>query len=234
VTIAIDPARRASLATALAGVEARISAACAAAGRDRSLVHLIVVTKTYPASDVAALADLGVIDVGESREAEAAAKAAALPDLRWHFIGRLQSNKAARVARYAHLVHSVDRPAVIGPLARGAAAAGRRVGCLLQVSLDGDPARGGAVATELPELARAVAEQPWLQLRGLMAVPPLAADPGRAYAALPPLLAALRAEHEGIDVLSAGMSGDLEAAVTHGATHLRVGSAILGQRSTLG
>jgi len=228
--------RRGQLQQGLSAVQARIAAACGQAGRDPAAVHLVVVTKTYPASDVAALADLGVRDFGESRDQEAAPKAAALlaKGLRWHFIGRLQSNKARHVAQYAHVVHSLDRLSLVLPLDHGAEQAGRRVDCLLQVSLDGDPSRGGARAAELPALAAAVAARTHLRVRGIMAVAPVGSDPWRVFAALPGLSAALREDHPHADMVSAGMSGDLEAAVAHGATHLRVGSAVLGARPVLG
>jgi len=239
VSEAEDPSqqeRRRQLQQGLQAVRERIDVACLLAGRDPSGVHLVVVTKTYPVSDIALLADLGVRDVGESRDQEAAPKAAALAGrgLRWHFIGRLQSNKARHVAAYAHVVHSLDRLSLVAPLAHGAEQAGRRVDCLVQVSLDGDPARGGCRGAELPALADAVAVQPALRVRGIMAVAPMGSDPRQAFAVLPQLSAALRERHPQADVISAGMSGDLEAAVGHGATHLRVGSAVLGARAVLG
>ena len=228
-------ARSAELAQALADVRRRIGAACAAAGRDAGDVTLVVVTKTHPAADVVRLAGLGVRDVGENRDQEAAAKHAECADLglRWHFVGQLQTNKARSVAGYADLVHSVDRPALAAALARGAEHAGRVLDCLVQVSLDGDPARGGVPVADLPALADAVAGAPALRLRGVMAVAPLGADPADAFAVLPGLLERVRAVEPGADVLSAGMSGDLEAAVAAGATHLRVGTAVLGRRPTL-
>jgi pyridoxal phosphate enzyme (YggS family) len=237
------PARRDELASALARVEERIAAACGSAGRPRAAVTLVVVTKTFPAEDVRLLAGLGVREVGESRDQEAEPKAAALADLAlsWHFVGRLQSNKAASVAAYASVVQSVDRSSLIAPLARGAARAEREsLGVLLQVSLDGDPERGGLVVGPAPgyagllELAGAVTAHDALALRGVMAVAPLGADPSTAFARLVDLSAALQREHPQADWVSAGMSGDLEAAVTAGATHLRVGSAILGSRPPLG
>ena len=227
--------RSAELAAALEAVEARIAAACSAAGRDRAGVTLVVVTKTYPAADVARLAALGVRDVGENREQEGSAKhaeCAGLP-LAWHFIGQLQTNKARSVSGWADLVHSLDRPALVAALDRGAARAGRVIDCLLQVSLDDDPARGGVPVPQLPALAEAVAAAPALRLRGVMAVAPLDADPHAAFAALPGLLDQVRRIEPGADVISAGMSGDLEAAVAFGATHLRVGTAVLGRRPPL-
>jgi pyridoxal phosphate enzyme (YggS family) len=228
--------RRAQIQAGLDAVRRRIDAACADAGRDPGEVTLIVVSKTYPASDVRLLHELGVTDVGENRDQEAGPKHDACADLglRWHFIGQLQSNKARHVARYADLVHSVDRASLVHALGRGARDAGRTVGCLLQVSLDGDPARGGVPAAALPALADAVAAEPGLELRGLMAVAPLGVDGEVAFRPLPSLRAALVADHPSARMVSAGMSGDLEAALRNGATHLRVGTAVLGARPPLG
>lgn len=228
--------RRAEIRAGLDAVVARIAVGCADVGRDPAEVTLVVVTKTYPASDVELLAGLGVHDVGENRDQEAAAKHAACAglELRWHFIGQLQSNKARSVATYADLVHSVDRRSLVRALGRGTRDAGRTVGCLLQVSLDGDPSRGGAVPADVPALADAVAAEPGLELHGLMAVAPLGADPRVAFAALPRLRESLLPAHPGARLISAGMSGDLEAALAHGATHLRVGTAVLGARPPLG
>lgn len=231
------PDRRGELADALAELEARLAAACAAAGRPRDDVTLIAVTKTRPASDVALLHELGVLDVGESKDQEAAAKVAELataaPDLRWHFVGRLQRNKARSVAAYADVVHSVDRAPLVEALASGAERAGRDVGVLLQVSLDGDPDRAGAQPADLPRLAESVARAQGLQLRGVMAVAPLGAEPREAFARLHALAAGLRDEHPEAGWISAGMSGDLEPAIAQGATHVRVGTALLGRRPPL-
>jgi PLP dependent protein len=180
--------------------------------------------------------------MGESRDQEAAPKAAEVAaagaDVRWHFVGQLQRNKARSVARYAGVVHSVDRPALVAALDRGAADAGRVVEVLLQVDLGGAAARpgaprGGATADELAGLADAVAASAALRLRGLMAVAPRDEDPSRAFARLAALSADLRHEHTSATWLSAGMSADLEQAVAAGATHLRVGSAVLGSRPPL-
>jgi pyridoxal phosphate enzyme (YggS family) len=216
-------------------VNARIVAACAASGRDPAGITLVVVTKTHPAADLGRLAALGVQDVGENRDQEGAAKHAecAALALRWHYIGQLQTNKARSVSAWADLVHSVDRPALAVALDRGAARAGRLLDCLLQVSVDGDPARGGVPVPELPALAEAVARAPALRLRGVMAVAPLGSDPGATFAVLPELLDQVRRVEPAADVVSAGMSGDLEAALACGATHLRVGTAILGRRPPL-
>ncbi|MGW6412487.1 YggS family pyridoxal phosphate-dependent enzyme [Streptomyces vinaceus] len=226
--------RRAELEAGLRAVTARIEAAAAACGRDPRDITLVAVTKTRPASDARLLHGLGVGHMGENHDREAAAKAADLADLaeppQWHFVGSLQRNKAASVARYAALVHSVDRPALVTALSRGAQNAGRTVSCLLQVSLDGDPRRGGVPTEGLGALAEGVADAPGLRLAGVMAVAPLTEPAEAAFARLAGLAARLRADHPAATAVSAGMSGDLEAAVAAGATHLRVGSALLGAR----
>ncbi|WP_377641936.1 YggS family pyridoxal phosphate-dependent enzyme [Oryzobacter terrae] len=225
-------ARRDELAAALDAVRARIARAREGAGRDDD-PRLVVVTKLFPASDVDLLAGLGVTDIGENRDQEAAAKCAEVRDrdrLTVHFIGQLQSNKAASVARYADVVQSVDRAKVARALARGAEAARRVLDVTLQVSLDEAEGRGGVAPAGVPALAELVAGEPTLRLRGLMAVAPLGADPRPAFDRLLAVSRALRADHPDAGWVSAGMSGDLEAAVASGATHLRVGSAILGTR----
>jgi hypothetical protein len=230
--------RRSEVAAGLDRVRERVAAGCAAAGRSPSDICLVVVTKTHPATDVGILAGLGVTDVAENRDQEASAKHAACEQaglaLRWHFVGRLQTNKARSVAQYADVVHSVDRTSLVTALGKAAHQAGRRVECLVQVSLDGDTARGGCLLEDLEEVATAVVAADGLALRGLMAVAPLGADPYRAFAALPGLRDRLLAVDPGAGLVSAGMSGDLEAAIACGATHLRVGSAVLGARPPLG
>ena len=221
------------LAAGLAAVEDRITRACTFAGRDRGEVTLVAVTKTWPAGDVALLRDLGVRDVGENKDAEAAAKARLVEGVRWHFVGRLQTNKARSVATYAEVVHSVDRERLATALADGAARAGRNVQVLLQVSLDGAPDRGGVPPAGLLPLAGRVAALEGLVLRGVMAVAPLGEDPRAAFGRLAEAAVALRAAHPGATWVSAGMSNDLEAAVGAGATHLRVGTALLGHRAAV-
>lgn len=226
--------RREELAAGLAAVRERIERACADAGRDPGGVTLVAVTKFFPASDVRLLADLGVTDVGENRHQEAEAKAAECADLglRWHYIGGLQSNKAGAVARYADVVESLDRTKLVGRLDRGAQERGRPLDVLLQVSLDppGAEHRAGADPDDLATLADAVAAAEHLRLRGLMAVAPLGEEPASAFARLAEVRSTFLSDHPSADVLSAGMSGDLEAAIAVGATHVRVGSAILGSR----
>jgi pyridoxal phosphate enzyme (YggS family) len=224
----------------LRAVRARIDAAARAAGRAPSSVALLAVSKTWPAEDVRALAALGQSDFGENRAQELLAKAAGLADLpvRWHFIGQLQRNKAAAVARLGAVVHSVDRSSLAQVLDRVGQDSDRPVDVLLQVDLGGHAGReagqsaprGGADPALVPELADAVADCPGLHLRGLMAVAPLGVDPGAAFGRLAELAARVRADHPGAVELSAGMSGDLEAAVAAGATVVRVGTALFGAR----
>jgi hypothetical protein len=227
-----DSLRREELAARLADVRRRIAKACETAGRDPGDLTLIAVTKTRPASDVRLLSELGLTDVGENRDAEAAPKAAQCSDLKltWHFIGQLQTNKCASVVRYASVVQSVDRSRLIRALGQAARRAERVIECLIEVSLDGDPARGGAPAGEVPALAEALAAEPGLVLGGVMAIAPLGMAPPDAFARLLGSAAAVRAVRPAATVISAGMSGDFEAAVEAGATHLRIGTALLGDR----
>lgn len=232
-----DVNRRDQLAANLATVRDRIDRACAAAGRDRGGVTLIAVTKFFPASDVEHLAALGVTQMGENRDQEAGTKFAQLADgirkpLTVHFIGQLQSNKAAHVASYADVVQSVDRAKIATALDRAAADCGRALDVLVQIDLSGAVGRGGVAPEGARDLADRVAAAGALRLRGVMAVAPLGADPAEAFTRLAELAGAIRADHPDADWLSAGMSGDLEQAVAAGATHLRVGSAILGSRPT--
>jgi pyridoxal phosphate enzyme (YggS family) len=216
----------------LTALDTRLTAACAAAGRARGEVTVVAVTKTFPPDDVRRLVALGVRDIGENRDQEAAAKAAALSDLdlRWHFVGQLQSNKCRSVASYAHAVHSVDRRALVDALSGAAHKLGRLVDVFVQVSLDGDPARGGAAIDEVDRLADHVAGAAGLRLVGVMAVAPPGADASAAFDRLATVAARVRAGHPEAVAISAGMSGDLEAAVAAGATHVRVGTALLGGR----
>ncbi len=227
--------RAEELAANLAAVRARIAAATRACDRPAESVTLVVITKNWPGSDVRTLAGLGVTDVGENRDQEAHAKAGECADLglRWHFVGQLQTNKARSVACYADVVHSVDRAKLVGALGAGARAASRVLGCLIQVSLDGDVARGGALPVDVPWLAQQIVATGGLELRGLMGVAPLSSPPAPAFARLAAVSADLRSDHPDAGWISAGMSGDLEQAIAAGATHVRVGSAILGARPAL-
>jgi pyridoxal phosphate enzyme (YggS family) len=233
----LDNVREAEIVSALGSIRARIAAACEPVNRDPQELTLVAVTKTFPATDVATLVRLGIADIGENKDQEARAKIAELDSdtlaaIRWHMVGRVQTNKARSVVRYARAVHSLDRAKLATALAD--AASGSRTEPLdvfLQVSLDEDPERGGVPASGLLELADAVAARPELRLRGVMAVPPIDADPDTAFARLAELSGELRQAHAEADAISAGMSGDLEAAIRHGSTHLRVGSALLGRRA---
>lgn len=234
--------RRAELAANLQEVQERIAAACRDAGRAREEVSLVVVTKNFPRADLDLLAGLGVSDIGENREQEAAAKLAeggTPTGVRTHFIGQLQSKKANAVARWADVVQSVDRIKLVSALARGAESAGRELTALIQVNLDAGTEtgtgavaqRGGAAPDDVSALAAAISGSS-LRLGGLMAVAPREGEPGEAFARLAELSHALRRDHPEATWVSAGMSGDLESAIRHGATHLRVGTAILGTRQS--
>ncbi len=229
--------RREELAAGLHGVRHRVRLACESVGRDPANVTVVAVTKYFPASDIRLLADLGVTDVAENRDQEAGPKLGdpVLTGLRLtaHFIGQLQSNKAGSVVRYADVIHAVDRLKLVAALDRAAAAAHRRPRILIQVSLDGERGRGGAPPASVLELAQAVSEAPALLLGGVMAVAPLGVDPDAAFTMLAEVSRTVRERHPEASWVSAGMSADLEAAVRHGATHLRVGSAILGSRPAL-
>lgn len=223
-------------------VRERIEKASQAAGRASGEVTLVAITKTFPVSDVRALAALGVHDVGENREQELKAKAPDCPDLTWHFVGQLQSKKARSVVRSAAVVHSVDRPSLVEALSKAAVAEEKTLRCLLQVSLASygsaeaatGAARGGVEPDAVLDLAGQVAAADGLELGGVMAVAPLGSDPDEAFAGLRDVASRLRSEHPGADWISAGMTGDLEAAIRHGATHVRLGRALLGTRPPLG
>jgi pyridoxal phosphate enzyme (YggS family) len=230
----VTDARRDEIEANLTAVRDRIARACARSGRSPEQVTLTVVTKFFPASDVRLLAELGVRDVGENRHQEAEAKRAECADLglTWHFIGGLQSNKAAAVAAYADVVESVDRAKLLKGLTRGAHETGRTLDVLVQVSLDEDPGAGrsGVAPDQVEGLAEQVGAAEGLRLRGVMAVAPLGADPVPTFAKLASVADLVRRVDPTATWVSAGMSADLEAAVESGATHVRIGSAVLGSR----
>ncbi|TXK17683.1 YggS family pyridoxal phosphate-dependent enzyme [Homoserinibacter sp. GY 40078] len=221
------------LAARLAQVDAGIADAARAAGRDPAEVTRIVVTKFHPAALVRDLAELGVRDVGENRHQEAQAKAAETSDLdvRWHFVGQLQSNKARAVRAYAHAVHSLDRPSVIDAIASDD---GREIEGFLQIDLSGSPGRGGADPADAERLADRVLAAPGIRLAGVMAVAPLGEDPAPAFARLREVSERIRSLAPDADRISAGMSGDYAVAIREGATHLRIGTAITGKRPDAG
>ncbi|HPM51686.1 MAG TPA: YggS family pyridoxal phosphate-dependent enzyme [Rhodoglobus sp.] len=210
----------------LASVTAEVAQAARDAGRNPAEITTIVVTKFHPAALVRELADLGVSDFGESRHQEAQPKIAELADLAatWHFIGQVQSKKARQVRSYVDVIHSVDRPSLVDALAGGP------LDVFIQVNLTDDPARGGAQPDDLESLAERVASTEGLRLRGLMAVAPLESEPRREFARVRALSERLRAAHPEASGLSMGMSGDFREAILEGATHLRIGTAITGNR----
>jgi PLP dependent protein len=216
----------------LARVRAQVADAAAEAGRDASAITTIVVTRFHPASLVRALAELGVTDVGENRQQDAGPKAAELRDLAltWHFIGQLQSNKVRAVLEYASVIQSVDRSSLVDALE----ATGAVVQVFLQLNLTDDPNRGGVAPDGLEQLAERVLAAPHLTLRGLMAVAPLGEEPRAAFARVRAASDRLRRVAPTADALSMGMSGDFREAVLEGATHLRIGTAITGNRPDAG
>jgi PLP dependent protein len=234
--------RRDQLAAALTAVRERIAAAAEAAGRDPATIKLLAITKTFPAGDAALLTDLGMTDLGENREQEGSAKAAELAELRpdvkvrWHLVGRLQRNKARSVVRWADEIQSVDSIRLAEALQHAVARAWEvhdrhgPLDVLVQASIDGDPNRGGCPLDELPRLADTVARSGELTLRGLMAIAPLEMSPDEAFERLANAAGRIRIDHPYATELSAGMSGDLEEAVRHGSTCVRVGTALLGAR----
>jgi PLP dependent protein len=223
-----------SLSDRLAEVDGRIADAARAAGRDPAELTRIVVTKFHPVSLIRELFALGVRDVGENRHQEAAAKAAELTDLdlAWHFVGQLQSNKARAVRRYASAVHSVDRASLVAALAGDADA--KTLDCFIELNLTDDPGRGGVLPADADQLAERVAATPGLRLRGVMAVAPLDTEPRAAFAGVRAVSDRIQSLFPGATAISAGMSDDFAEAIAEGATHLRIGTAITGKRSTTG
>lgn len=229
--------RKEELATRLTQVQAQIAAAAVAAGRDPKSVKLLPVTKFHPASDIALLHELGVTEVAENREQEARSKAESLPDMAFHMIGQIQTKKANSVARWASCVHSVDSIRLADALSRGVGLAIERgdrseesLPCLIQLSLDGDAARGGVAAQDVAKLADAIESAPHLHLAGLMCVPPLGWEPRDAFSQASEVHQQLANTYGRPMEFSAGMSGDMTEAIACGSTIVRVGTAILGSR----
>ena len=215
------------LADRLHAVQQRVAESARAAGRDPAEITTIVVTKFQPLAVVRRLYELGVRDFGESRHPEAREKAVAVPEADWHFIGQLQTNKARQVARYADVIHTVDRSALVHAL--------REQSCdvLIQVDLAGDDAdRGGTAPPEVGPLAEAILATGTLRLRGVMAVAPRGEEPSRAFDRLAGAAERVRQIAPAASWISAGMSGDFPAAIAAGATHLRIGESIVGPRTT--
>lgn len=221
-----------SLADRLAAVCAGIADAATAAGRSPDELTTIVVTKFHPAALVRELSELGVRDVGENRHQEAQAKAAELAelDLRWHFVGQLQSKKARQVRSYASVIHSIDRVALVDALRSDETS----VDCFVQLNLTDDPGRGGVAPSELEPLVEQVLEAPGLRLLGLMAVAPLDEPARPAFARVRELSERVQRLAPEAGALSMGMSHDYADAIAEGATHLRIGTAITGNRPDRG
>ena len=218
--------RHDQIAANLQIVQQRIVGAAEMAGRDVNEITLIAVTKTFPISDVEILQKLGVTNFGENRDADAAPKALAVPGT-WHFQGQIQSNKLKSICTWAHTIHSLDEIKHFQVIEKNAV---HPLEIFCQVSLDGADGRGGVSGQELYALAQAVENSPTHTLAGLMAVAPLGVEPAQAFAKLAVLHKAFIADFPSANKLSAGMSGDFKEAIAHGATHLRVGSSILGSR----
>jgi pyridoxal phosphate enzyme (YggS family) len=228
-----------TIAENLQAIEATIASAATAAGRPRSTIQLLAVSKTFPPEAVLEAIAAGQRAFGENYLQEALDKmqavAQAVPEAlpEWHFIGPIQSNKTRPIASSFHWVHSVERLKIAQRLSEQRPPELGPLNVCLQVNISGEASKSGAPPDELPELARQVAALPNLRLRGLMAIPELQSDPARqraSFARLRALAERLRGNGLGIDTLSMGMSGDLEAAIAEGATIVRIGSAIFGAR----
>ena len=218
--------RRDEITRNLQEVKERINSAAKSAGRDPAEIQLIVVTKTFPISDIEILRELGESNFGENRDQEAGPKAEAI-SATWHFQGQIQSNKIKSICQWADVIHSISSEKEILKFAQSP----RKHQVFLQVSLDGQEGRGGASPADLTQLADLVNQSSNLELLGLMAVAPLGLEPIKAFADLAQINQGFASQYPNSKYLSAGMSGDFEAAIKHGATHVRVGSSILGSRS---
>ena len=224
--------RKEELASSLSDVQSRIQEAASRASRKKDDVTLVVVTKTYPVSDVQILHQLGVTHFGENRSAEGLEKSA-LVSAHWHFQGQIQSNKIAAIASWADTVHSLDDLSHVAKFDRAVGEfPEKRLQVFIQISLDGDSSRAGVSGDELLVLGQAISSTKNLDLAGLMVVPPVQAEPEAAFSKVAEIAQRFRNEFPMARSLSAGMSGDYEVAIAHGATHIRVGSQILGPRAT--
>ena len=222
--MAID--RRSEITSNLQVVRDEISKAVISAGRSLDEITLIAVTKTFPASDVEILRDLGVTHFGENRDADAAPKADAVAGT-WHFQGQIQSNKLKSITTWANVIHSLDEIRHFEVIEKSAP---HPLDIFCQVSLDGSEGRGGVSEQKLYELAQAIEKSATHRLQGLMAVAPLGVDPADAFSKLSAIHKAFMADFPKANKLSAGMSGDYIEAIAYGATHIRIGSSILGSR----
>jgi pyridoxal phosphate enzyme (YggS family) len=224
--------RKEELSRNLELIQRRISEAARRVGRLADDVTLIVVTKTYPATDVEILHELGVRNFAENRDREGREKSAIVPAI-WHFQGQVQSNKISSIVSWADVVHSLDNPRHLR-LISAAIPKSKVLSIFIQVSLDSEPGRGGVAPEDLSGLAELVLAEPFLRLEGLMAVAPLGEDPESAFGRLAQIHSDFRRQFLSSPSLSAGMSGDFERAIEGGATHVRIGSSILGYRAQVG
>jgi len=219
--------RKAEISNNLQEIQVRIAKAAELASRKAGEITLVAVTKTFPVTDIEILYELGIRNFGENRDQEGSAKAPALPsDCVWHFQGQIQSNKLKSIVEWADVVHSIDDLSH----ARKLAALVSAKDIFIQVSLDNQPNRGGVIPDLLPEFLTEIQKLSKLRVLGLMAVAPLGIEPATAFEQLRSVQRNIRKTHEIGENLSAGMSGDFEAAIAHGATHIRIGSQILGVR----
>lgn len=219
------------ISQALSEVEERIARACLSAGRVRDDVTLIAVTKTYPISDVQILQGLGINNFGENRDAEGVEKSS-LIEAHWHYQGEVQSKKIGSISRWADTVHSLDDLSHIEKFNRALETLGdKSLQVFIQVSLDGNPTRSGLQPSDLMQACQAVSDSAHLQLMGVMAVPPVESDPEKSFAQVADIAEGVKRDFPEAKYLSAGMSGDFEVAIAYGATHIRIGSQILGSRS---
>jgi PLP dependent protein len=227
-----ESGRKAELSHSLADVQARVLKATTQSSRKSEEITLIAVTKTYPVSDVVILKELGVTDFGENRSAEGLEKSALVP-AQWHYQGQIQSNKIAAISSWAQTVHSLDDLSHVPKFERAVGEiSGKRLDIFIQLSLDGDSSRAGVRGDELMALGQALVTSQHLNLIGLMVVPPVEAEPEKAFAEVAEIAQRFRRDFPMAQSLSAGMSADYEIAIAHGATHIRVGSQILGPRAT--
>ena len=218
------------IAQSLELVKKQITSAALGAGRSVDEITLIAVTKTYPVSDVEILHSLGQRDFGENRSEEGAEKSVQVNGT-WHYQGQVQSRKLREIAGWATFIHSIDSPDHALKLSRICAESGKDISIFLQLSLDGAPDRGGVMASEIFTLAEKVSNLPNIKLAGLMCVPPVSYEHQRAFSEIAQIHQSFLSTFSQAKLLSAGMSSDFEVAIAHGATHLRIGSQILGSRT---
>jgi pyridoxal phosphate enzyme (YggS family) len=223
--------RKEDIAHNLAHVREKIQASARSSNRELSEIKLIAVTKTFPAIDVEILHELGIRDFGENRDSEGAAKSKEVQG-DWHFQGQIQGNKLKSIIKWASYIHSLDSHDHLEKIATLCKEREEApLGIFIQVSLDGAQGRGGVPAQELTRMADLVTSTSGIQLMGLMAVAPLGVEADKAFTELAVIHRAFSANYPSATALSAGMSGDYESAISHGATHIRVGSSILGSRT---